>query len=160
VLKLYRVEGTERDYWETWDDSPKSHIVHWGKLGERGSSKVVTSTFFKNARHLIQKEIDGLLARGFKPVAPEDHATLMIEYTVEGMGCEADLKKRHALEARMNELLGWTGLGLCDGGSIGSGTMEVCSLVVDFDTAKRVIEDDLASTPFSDFTRIYEEGRD
>jgi hypothetical protein len=54
MLKLYRMRGAEQDYWETWDDGHTKHIVHWGKLGERGSSKVVSSTLFQNARSIIQ----------------------------------------------------------------------------------------------------------
>ncbi|WP_244951636.1 hypothetical protein [Pseudoalteromonas luteoviolacea] len=57
----------------------------------------------------------------------------------------------------MNETLGWTGLGHCDGGSIGSGTMEVCNYVVDFKVAKTVIENDLKGTEFENYTRIYDE---
>jgi hypothetical protein len=57
----------------------------------------------------------------------------------------------------MSETLGWTGLGHCDGGSIGSGTMEVCCFVVDFELAKQVVEKDLADTEFADYTRIYNE---
>ena len=41
----------------------------------------------------------------------------------------------------MDEVLGWTGLGHTDGGSIGSGTMEVGCVVVDFEIAKKVIEE-------------------
>jgi hypothetical protein len=78
----------------------------------------------------------------------EDHATLLIEYAVDGMGTGEDIDKRHALEERMGETLGWTGLGACDGGSIGSGTMEVCCFVAEFDLAKRVIKADLAVTEF------------
>jgi hypothetical protein len=57
----------------------------------------------------------------------------------------------------MNETLGWTGLGHCDGGSIGSGSMEVCCLVVDAEIAKQTILSDLKDTEFSDYSRIYEE---
>ena len=89
----------------------------------------------------------------------DDHDILLIEYKIEGMGNSLDLDKRHELEDKMNETLGWTGLGMCDGGSIGSGTMEVCCFVVDFDTAKKIIETDLADTKFSDFTRIFKEDR-
>ena len=81
----------------------------------------------------------------------------MVEYAVGGMGTKADLEKRHRLEDRMNETLGWTGLGACDGGSIGSGTMEVCNFVVDFDLAKKVIVEDLSGTEFANYTRIYDE---
>jgi len=86
-----------------------------------------------------------------------DHAILLVEYAIEGFGTPQDLAKRHALEDRMGETLGWTGLGACDGGSIGSGTMEVCCYVADFDIAKRVIEADLKGTEYGDYTRIYRE---
>ena len=79
---------------------------------------------------------------------------------MDDMGTREDLDKRHALEERMDDKLDWTSLGTCDGGSIGSGTIEVCCYVVDFDVAKRIIEADLAGTRFSDFARIYSESED
>ena len=87
----------------------------------------------------------------------EDHQRLLIEYSADGMGSLKDLHKRHALEERMQQTLGWTGLGIGDGGSIGSGTMEVCCFVVNFATARRVIEADLKATEFDNYTRIYDE---
>lgn len=57
-------------------------------------------------------------------------------------------------------MLGWTGLGHCDGGSIGSGTMEVCCFVVDFEIGRKVIAADLKGTKFDDYTRIFDEGAD
>lgn len=48
-------------------------------------------------------------------------------------------------------------MGMCDGGSIGSGSMEVCSYVVDFEVAKILIENDLAGTEFANYTRIFDE---
>jgi len=71
------------------------------------------------------------------------------------MGSAADLKKRHALEDRMNEVLGWVGLGQCEGGNIGYGTMEICCLVVDFELARNVIAADLAGSAFADYRRIF-----
>lgn len=156
-MKLYRTSNEGMEYWETWEESPGHHRVHWGELGTVGESKVVKSTFLRKAESTIQKEIDERVSKGFSPFSPEDHAVLMIEYNVDGMGSEDDLSKRNHLENRMNETLGWTGLGACDGGSIGSDTMEVCNFVVDFDVAKKVIEDDLVGTQFADYTRIYRE---
>lgn len=54
----------------------------------------------------------------------------------------------------MNEILGWTGLGDVDGGSIGNGTMEIACRVVDFGIAKKVIEENLKNTEFSDYLKI------
>jgi hypothetical protein len=152
MLKLYKFTDDLKSYWETWDNDGV-HTIHWGALGTRGSSRELRSSFSKKAASEIQREIDQRVAEGFRPV--EDHATLLIEFAVAGMGSGADVERRHRLEERMNETLGRTGLGHCDGGSIGSGTMEVCCFVVDFAIAKRVIEADLKDTEFSNYTRIY-----
>jgi len=155
MLKLYKFTDREKLYWETWDVDSGRSIVHWGQLGTRGQTKTVVTVGSHSRHKIIQLEIDAITAKGFTPVKEEDHAILMIEYAIQGMESQADLDKRQRLEEKMNETLGWTGLGSCDGGSIGSGTMEVCNFVVDFETAKKVIENDLKNTEFSNFTRIY-----
>lgn len=157
MLKLYRLTPEKKEYWETWDNGKGTHTVHWGVLGTRGETKTIRSASSLKAETVIQQEIDGLVAAGFRPVEPEAHFTLLIEYTVDGMGTRQDVDKRHRLEERMNETLGWTGLGACDGGSIGRGTMEVCNFVVDFALAKAVIEQDLSGTEFANYTRIFDE---
>jgi hypothetical protein len=158
MLKLYKFADGSKSYWETWEHNG-AHTVHWGTLGTRGSSKELRSTLFKKATTEIQKEIDQRVAEGFEPVESGDHATLLIEFSVDGMGSSTDLEKRHRLQQRMDETLEWTGLGHCGGGSIGSGTMEVCCLVVDFYIARRVIEADLRDTEFGNYTRIYHEDK-
>jgi hypothetical protein len=158
VIKLYRQKaGKLVAYHEAWTHGTKI-TEHWGTLGERGETREHRLNRKlnedENLRHVLAKP----LAAGYKPISDDDHAVLLIEYSIEGMGTTKDLDKRHALEDRMNETLGWTGVGHCDGGSIGSGTMEVCCLVVDFNIAKRVIKEDLKGTKFADYTRIYDEG--
>lgn len=76
------------------------------------------------------------------------------------MGTPGDVDKLDQLEYQLNEILGWAGLGKCDGNSIGSGTMGVCCFVVDFGIAKSVVERGLHGTPFADFSRIYDEDED
>ena len=155
MLKLYRLSEEKKEYWETWSNDDGSHRVHWGVLGTTGESKVLKMSLFHNPQKAIQKEIDDLIAIGFSEV--DQTFTLMVEYSVDGFGTPEDLDKRARLQDRLNETLGWTGLGHCDGGSIGSDTMEVCNYVVDFEIAKRVIEKDLIGTEFENFTRIYDE---
>jgi predicted DNA-binding WGR domain protein len=157
LLKLYRFLNEKKEYWETWENGDGSHTIHWGELGTRGESKRVKSSLFSKAEKAIQSEIETLFKQGFHPIDIEEHRTLLIEYGVDAMGDAKDVEKRHRLEQRMNETLGWTGLGACDGGSIGSGSMEVCTFVVDFDVAKAVIERDLTGTEFENYTRIFEE---
>ncbi len=158
MLKLYKITDDQKLYWETWDNDDGSHTVHWGELGTEGESKTIRSSFFKKAEDKIQIEVDEYVSDGYMPIEDEDHHILMIEYAVDGMGTGEDVDMRHRLEDRMNETLGWTGLGACDGGSIGSGTMEVCNFVVDFDLAKAVIEKAIKGTEFEDYSRIYDEG--
>ncbi len=157
MLKLYKLTDAKKEYWETWENENGSHSIHWGVLGEKGESKVVKTSLFKKVESIIQKEIDELLGQGFHPVDEDEHIKLMIEYTVNGMGTDVDIEKRQRLENRMNETLGWTGLGHCDGGSMGSGSMEVCNYVVDYEIAKTIIENDLRDTDFANFKRIYNE---
>ena len=156
MLKLYQRIKRVLHYHEAWARGAKL-TEHWGIVGERGE----TAEHKRNKKLGEEKNLEQVLAKplaeGFKPIDVDDHAILLIEYLIEGMGTTKELSKRHELEDRMNETLGWTGLGNCDGGSIGSGTMEVCCFVVDFKIAKRVIEEDLKNTRFADYSRIYDE---
>ena len=158
MLKLYKLSEESKCYWETWGNG-NSHTVHWGVLGTTGESKELESPDRDKVREFIQEEVDQKIAEGYQVVDAEDHFILLIEYEVVGMGTVQDVEKRHRLQERMDETLGWTGLGNCDGGSIGSGTMEVCCFVVDYEIAQKVIEEDLTGTEFENFTRIYDENK-
>jgi hypothetical protein len=156
MLKLYkRINGVPH-YHEAWCDG-HTLCEHYGIVGERGATKQHPLTKGTDEEDAISTVLRPAAEAGFRPIAPEDHAVLLVEYAIDDMGTSADLNKRHTLEDRLNETLGWLGLGHCDGGSIGSGTMEVCCFVVDFDIAKRCVAADLAATEFSDYTRIYNE---
>jgi len=155
MLKLYKdIEGT-LNYWETWDKNEKTGIIHWGVVGERGRDEEIKSLLLTNFRTRIQKLIDAKIDEGYYQI--NDMYTLLVEYRIDGMGTRDEVDKRQKLESKLNEVLGWTALGHCDGGSIGSGTMEACCFVVDFDIAKFVIERALKETEFDDYSRIYDE---
>ena len=160
MLKLYRLDANPARYWETWEADEGSHIVHWGILGERGEYKTLWPSDGQPVSETIQREIDALIPQGYGVVDDDDHRILLIEYAVKDFASPEELKKRHRLQARMDETLGWHGLGHCDGGSSGSGTMEACCYVVDFNIAKAVIETDLKGTEFADYIRIYDEAAD
>jgi hypothetical protein len=157
MIKLYKQIDNEFHYWESWEKDKNTGIVHKGIVGTKGNFREVKSGFSTNFHEKIQKEIFEQTENGFRPIEPENHSRLLIEFNVDGMGTEKDVDKRNGLQSRMDETLGWTGLGFCDGGSIGSGTMEVCCFVVDFEVAKKVIENDLNGTEHSNYNRIYNE---
>jgi hypothetical protein len=60
------------------------------------------------------------------------------------------------VESYLNEQLGWFGLGFCDGGSIGSGSMEAACPVVDFDIAATALAPELAKSSLSGFSILRE----
>lgn len=155
MLKLYKQKDNQLWYWETWDKDEKTAIVHWGIVGEQGENKEVKGGLFSSFRKNVQKEIDQKLKEGYAEFDQDKVSFLEIEYSIEGFGTEQDLAKRHRLEQKMDEILGWTGLGHSDGGSIGSGTMEVGCMVVDFDIAKKVIKKSLKGTEFENYSRIF-----
>ncbi|MGE0588111.1 MAG: hypothetical protein AB7O48_06020 [Cyclobacteriaceae bacterium] len=160
MIKLYKLIGNQLNYWETWDKDEKTAIVHWGIVGQRGQNKEVKGGLFSNFRSIIQKEINERIKEGYSEFEEDNMVFLEVQYSIDGFGTEEDLDKRHKLEERLNELLGWTGLGHVDGGSIGSGTMEAGCVVVDFDICKRTIEEDLKNTEFSDYSRIFKMNED
>ena len=153
MLKLYKFDEAQKQYWETWDNGDGTHTIHWGELGTHGQTRKVKGSTARKPEDQVQEESDAQLALGFQP--PEEEFTMIIQYEIDGFGTPDDLDKRHKLEDRLNETLGWNGLGDCDGGSIGSGTMETFSYVVDFEIAKRIVESDLKGTEFENYSRIY-----
>lgn len=156
MLKLYKVIDGMLHYHEAWVNGSEL-IEHWGIAGEQGETRTYAVDRSKSDDDNVRAALKERAEYGYQPIDPEGQHTLLIEYLVVGMGTKADLAKRHRLEDRMNDTLGWTGLGNCDGGSIGSGSMEVCCYVVDFDLAKRAIAKDLENTEFADYSRIYDE---
>ncbi len=157
MKKFYHPKKNPKQYWEYWDNGDGSHTIHWGELGTEGESTIIKRRLLTSARSQVSKLENDYTSRGYEEVDFEDQYVLLIEYAVDGFGNADDLDKRYSLEDFMNEVLGWTGLGHCDGGSIGSGSMEVCCFVVDYEIARQVVAERLRDTEFSDYSRIYQE---
>ena len=115
--------------------------------------------------HSAQSEVEAarILARlrdsaredGYRSIAESRMKLLVVEYELDSWGSPGDLEMRHRLEDEFDDLAGWLGLGHLDGGSIGSGTMEVALVVVDFDIAKLALERETKGTEMAGFRRIY-----
>ncbi len=155
MLKLYKLIDNQLHYWETWEKDEKTAFIHWGIVGQRGQDKEIKGGLFSNFKKIVQKEIDNKINEGYEEFNEDNISFLEIEYKIEGMGTEQDLDKRHRLEEKLDQILGWTGLGNTEGGSIGSGTMEAGCMVIDFEIAKKVIEEKLKGTEFANYTKIF-----
>ena len=138
MIKLYKQDGARLLYWETWDDDGK-HVMHWGSVGEEGETQAVRSGMFRDAEKAVAEEMERRRRDGYAEIDDDDLQVVVVQYRTETWGSEADLERRHEIENLMDNQLGWTGLGHCDGGSIGSGSIEICCLVVDAGIAAPVI---------------------
>jgi hypothetical protein len=156
IVKLYKRVGEEMHYREAWIE-PEHHIVtqHEGICGTRGSTKRTGGETKLDARALFDRFITTAKRDGFRRISESRMQWLIVEYAVHRTGTSANLKRRHSIERLVDSELGWHGLGHCDGGSIGSGTMEIACLVVDFDKAKATLERTLAVSEFPDTLRIF-----
>lgn len=160
MIILYKLTDSQLNYWETWDKDDRTSIVHWGIVGQKGQDREVKSSFFSNLKKIIQKEIDEKLGEGYEEFEDDKVSFLEIEFKINGFGTEQDLDKRHRLEERMDKVLGQTGLGHTNGGSIGNGTMEAGCVVVDFDIARKIIEENLKDSEFGDYSLIFKIGEE
>jgi len=141
MLKLYRTTDGVAEYWEAWEDTRTKVIVHWGTLGEKGESRRATVRAGDSSSNLIEREAEPMRKVGFKHIKVEHMAQVVIQYKIDGMGSKKDLDKAQVIEGLMNECLGWTGLGHCDGHDIGSGTLNVFCDVVDGPASEQIVVD-------------------
>jgi hypothetical protein len=151
TVKLYKGRDTQLLYREAWIDG-ESVVEYVGVCGERGLVSQHPAAGLTRQREVIEAITADAKANGFKAIPETRLVGLLVCKEIAGMGTQDDLRRRHALENFLNDVTGWFGLGHCDGGSIGSGSMEAFCLVVDYGIASKVIERELAASQFNDFT--------
>src|SRR5437762_12364256 len=147
MLKLYRATERGTEYWEAWATATEI-TIHWGKLGDEGENREIPIKPGINPNDTIKSEAKPIRAAGFKPLKSSQLRSIVVQYKIEGHGSTADLDKRVAVEELMDERLGWTGLGHCDGGDIGSGTMNIFCYVADARIGESVIVRELEASKF------------
>lgn len=135
-IKLYRHLAEKSEYWETWEEDDHI-IVHHGPLGETGETVRLPKNPASGSE--VAAEAEQRRSEGYREVPEEELTTVIVQYQIDDFGTEADLERRHEVEGLLEDRLGWTGLGHCDGGDIGSGTMNVFCLVVDPNVAVPLI---------------------
>lgn len=152
LFKLYRNEQGQLLYREAWIDDSNTVSDHRGQCGAQGTVQTHAFSNPSDARTFYNGlKADGQTA-GYSIIPETAHDQIIVD--LPGDMSVALTERRHALEALIDETLGWTGLGHCDGGEIGDGKASVFSLVVDYDAAATVLREALARSPFSDFSAI------
>jgi hypothetical protein len=140
-LKVYRKLNGVTEYWESWQAAGEA-FVHRGRIGDPGETQRFSMKEPGNARRVIE-EVEKVEKAGFKPISFEDCDQIVIHYRLEQWGSVEDHTRRVEIEDQMNACLGRTCLGYCDGGEIGSGSVNVFCEVLDAAIAEPVIVNDL-----------------
>ncbi len=130
MLKLYKTVRGRVRYWEAWQRNTKL-VVHTGWLGHWGRQDRMAMNRGESEKAAIKRYSKAPLADGYAPIAEREHKMLVVQYRVAGWGSVEDLDARDAVERILNESLGWSGNGRCDGGDIGNGTINLFCSVVD-----------------------------
>jgi hypothetical protein len=142
MTKLYKSAGGRVRYVEAWTDGGKV-VVHQGLLGRVGRSTSYPKPKKQSDRKAVEEALREARQQGYAEIDEGDHIWLIVQYRIKGFGSKRDVAKLHRVEARVDNRLGWTGLGHADGNDIGSGTMNVFCLVVDAERATKTIANDL-----------------
>jgi hypothetical protein len=130
MLKLYKRGRTGIRYWEAWK-VPGMVVVHEGRLGDRGKTKRVIPKDGQTPAQCIQQAAAKPRAKGYAEIPLKEQHQVVVQYRLETWGSSSDLRRGYDIENLFNECLGWTGNGRCDGNDIGSGTLNIYSIVVD-----------------------------
>jgi predicted DNA-binding WGR domain protein len=145
MIKLYKA-GDELRYWEAWSTDIVV-TIHWGVVGNNGETREIQFKQGENPNAIIEREAKQPKKAGYRKIPASKLQRLVIQYPVGEMGEVEDLDKREEL---MNECLGWKGLGHCDGGDVGGGTMNVFCFVVDAEKAVPHVVEELKANGLID----------
>jgi hypothetical protein len=155
MFKLYRRDEGRLHYREAWAHHGEV-IEHHGACGTEGETRNHPYGTPAEARRIRAALKAAARAENYRPIAPSRHRRLVVELPIEDFGDAADIVLRHTLEDFLNNRLGWLGLGHCDGGSMGSGTMEVFCFVVDMAVAREAVARELKGLDLPAEPRMYE----
>lgn len=154
MVKLYKKSDSATHYFEIWINEDKTLTIHQGKLGEVGETENLNT---KNkdlpTDALVAKYISEQREIGYEEM--NDLTEFIVQYSYEKDADQAELlEKRDYVESLFNNCLGWTGNGHCDGGDIGSGTMNIFCYVVDKNIAVHTILEVLEEEDLLDNLKI------
>jgi hypothetical protein len=140
MLKLYKQTPEGTQYWEAWQDTDKL-VTHWGTLGDKGQSVEMPLGDDETEEAAIARESEPLRASGFVPIEPIQ--SVVISYSTSGWRPEALLDKRYRVEGLMNEILGWSCNGYCDGSDMIGGRINIVCVVIEAQIAAQTAIDAL-----------------
>jgi len=150
MYKLYK-RGDALEFHEVWEEDGIV-VERFGEVGEAGEVRTHAIPPGVDEDQVMEALLRPVATRGFEEIDARDLIRLHVELGRSGQGEAVDLKRRHKLEDHLDDLLGETGLGHCDGGEFAPDSMAAFCFVVDERIAREVIESEMEAWP--DFTRV------
>lgn len=160
MFRLFKRDetGNVAAYHEVWVElKPRRIIEHWGMVGTRGDTDAHRIKFLRSLEKQIDDLLDPARALGFAELDTADYTTLVVEYQVSDAWHGDDVLKIREAEDALTEVLGWTGLGHCDGETITETTIDFTCQVLDVALATARIKEQMSGTEFANYSRIYQE---
>lgn len=132
MVKLYKSHLNNTEYFEVWlNDDGVSLTIHTGNVGDTGQTEDV---FYDEEGDLPVKVAMNQLVLAQKEKG--FHSVNLIELVVQYISKEKEsITEKDAVEILLNESLGWTGNGHCEGGHAEAGIVNLFCYVVDKDVA-------------------------
>ncbi|MEL8055559.1 MAG: hypothetical protein AAGK66_05360 [Pseudomonadota bacterium] len=145
MFRLYKrdKENELRAYYEVWAEPARRRIIeHWGVVGEAGETETHRIWFFGGLEKQFEKIMAPARAQGFEEIALGDYETLIVMFTDQD---DVPTPQESASVAdRINEILGWTGLGFCHSDEVSGKDIDLTCRVIDAGLARGLIQTETA----------------
>ena len=142
---MYKVIKRTEDeflYHEVWEEEGMI-VEHFGELGDPGERRIHPIPPDSDEDQIMESILRPLVTKGFKEAEDEELVRVHVAQARTGRGDDADLEKRHELEDQLDDLLGETGLGHCDGGEFSEERVVAFCFVINAAIAGEVIGNSL-----------------
>lgn len=124
--KLYKQEKGVTLYAEFWINEDASVSLHEGELGDVGETRVIEK--IASPVIYIEQLQSEYKKKGYAP-ADDNMTEIVVQY--QSRGDEDNEELLEMFEAELNNLLGWTGNGHCEGGDVVDNVISLFCQVID-----------------------------
>jgi len=147
LIRLLKKGEKEWGFWEAWYEEKEAlYAVHVGTVGEKGGQySVLSDQAAGNNLQALQEWINEMKEEGYVEVTKEDLQPLHVQFF--HLNAE-DVETRYRIEQILDECLGTTGNGHCDGGDDSRGGLVFICRVLQIDQAVVDVRQALRETSF------------
>ncbi|GED72264.1 hypothetical protein BRE01_59660 [Brevibacillus reuszeri] len=133
MIRLLKKGEKEWQFWEAWYEEKEQHYaIHCGIVGVRGGQYNVLTDHAGEYQHSLQEWVNEMKEEGYLEVTKDDLQCLHVQFA--HLHAE-DIEMRYHIEQILDECLGTTGNGHCNGGDDSRGGLVVMCHVLQIDQA-------------------------